>query len=60
VYSFELEFVYYVLSPDYNVYMDIQQAINFSIYEAFERESIVLAYPTQMLHGSLTEQSDES
>lgn len=43
------ETVYYVLSSDYNTYMDIQQAINLKIFEAFERERIEFAYPTQKL-----------
>jgi small-conductance mechanosensitive channel len=43
------ETVYYVLGPDYNLYMDIQQAINLEINEAFEREAIQFAYPTQTL-----------
>ena len=30
------EVVYYVLSPDYNVYMDVQQYINVRIKEEFE------------------------
>lgn len=41
------EAVYYVLSPDYNVYMDIQQAINLAIYERFAQDGIDFAYPTQ-------------
>lgn len=44
------ETVYYVLVPDYNVYMDIQQAINLAIYRRFEDEGIDFAYPTQTLH----------
>ncbi|MCP5518518.1 MAG: mechanosensitive ion channel family protein [Verrucomicrobiales bacterium] len=49
--SFALNFetVYYVGVPDYAVYMDIQQAINLRIHEAFEREAIEFAYPTQTL-----------
>jgi small-conductance mechanosensitive channel len=43
------EAVYYVLSPDYNLYMDIQQAINFAIHAAFEDAQIEFAYPTQKL-----------
>ena len=46
------EIVYYVLVPDYNVYMDIQQAINLAIYERFEKEGIDFAYPTQTLYVS--------
>jgi small-conductance mechanosensitive channel len=43
------EVVYYVLSPDYNRYMDIQQAINISIFESFAAEDIEFAYPTQTI-----------
>ncbi len=48
-YALIFETVYYVLGPDYNLYMDIQQAINLEINEAFEREGIEFAYPTQTL-----------
>jgi len=48
-YALQFETVYYVLSPDYNLYMDRQQAIYFAIHEAFEREGIEFAYPTQTL-----------
>jgi small-conductance mechanosensitive channel len=44
------EVVYYVLSPDYNIYMDIQQAINLGIVQCFEREEISFAFPTQTVH----------
>jgi small-conductance mechanosensitive channel len=44
------EAVYFVVEPDYNLYMDIQQAINLAILERFEREQIEFAYPTQTLH----------
>jgi len=48
--SLDFEIVYYVLSPDYNQYMDIQQAINLRIHERFEQESISFAYPTQTVY----------
>ena len=48
------EIVYYVLSADYNEYMDIQQAINLKIYDQFEAECIDFAYPTQTLHVNNT------
>ncbi|MGH8709284.1 MAG: mechanosensitive ion channel family protein, partial [Burkholderiales bacterium] len=44
------ETVYYVLSPDYNLYMDRQQAINFAIYEKFASEGVQFAYPTRTLY----------
>jgi len=43
------ETVYFVLGPEYNLYMDIQQAINLSIHAQFEEEGIEFAYPTQTL-----------
>lgn len=46
-YSIDFETVFYVLGPDYNLYMDILQAINLHIHAAFEREGIDFAYPTQ-------------
>jgi small-conductance mechanosensitive channel len=46
-YSQDFEAVYYVLVPDYNVYMDKQQAVNFYIHEQFESEGIEFAYPSQ-------------
>jgi small-conductance mechanosensitive channel len=48
-FALEFETVYYVLSPDYNRYMDIQQAINLTIHGAFEDERIEFAIPTQKL-----------
>ena len=48
--SLVYEVVYYVLSPDYNVYMDRQQAINLTIHRRFQEEGIDFAYPTRTLH----------
>jgi small-conductance mechanosensitive channel len=47
--SLTFEIVYYVLSPDYNVYMNTQQAVNLAIYSAFEREGIDFAFPTRSI-----------
>lgn len=44
------EAVYYVLSADYNTYMDVQQEINLAIKEAFEKEKIEFAFPTQTIY----------
>jgi len=49
-FALTFETVYYVLTPDYAVYMDIQQAINLKIYEAFAAKGIDFAYPTQTLY----------
>jgi len=48
-FSLNFEVVYYVLSSDYNKYMDTQQDINFAIKEEFEKLGIEFAYPTQTL-----------
>jgi len=48
--SLDFETVYYVLSADYNRYMDIQQAINLSVFREFARLNIEFAYPTQKLY----------
>lgn len=54
-FSLNFETVYYVLSADYNIYMDIQQAINLALVEAFEQRGIEFAYPTQTLYLARTE-----
>lgn len=48
-FSLVFETVYYVLGADYNLYMDIHQAINLYIHEKFEDQGIEFAYPTQTL-----------
>jgi small-conductance mechanosensitive channel len=45
--SLDFEVVYYVLEPDYNVYMDVQQSLNMAIYERFAAEGIEFAFPTR-------------
>lgn len=49
-YSLDFEIVYWVQDPDYNLYMDIQQAINLDIFQRFQQEGIEFAYPTQALY----------
>ena len=48
-FSLDFETVYYIGSPDYNLYMDRQQAINLAIFRRFAAEGIEFAYPTQTL-----------
>jgi small-conductance mechanosensitive channel len=48
-YSLNFEIVYWIQNPDYNVYMDIQQAINLAIFKQFKEKEIEFAYPTQTL-----------
>jgi len=49
-FALQFETVYYVLVSDYNVYMDIQQAINFALVRSFEEAGIEFAFPTQTVH----------
>lgn len=46
------ECVYYVSTPEYNIYMDINQAIHLGIKDAFEKEGIEMAFPTQTIYLS--------
>jgi small-conductance mechanosensitive channel len=47
--SLDFECVYWVLEPEYNTFMDVQQAINLAIARRFEERGIEFAYPTQTL-----------
>ena len=44
------DIVYYMTSQDFVKYKDTQQAINFAIREAFEKEGIEMAFPTQTIY----------
>ncbi len=48
-FSLNFEIVYYMKTRDYVKYMDMQQEINLAIKEAFEKESIEIAFPTQTI-----------
>lgn len=48
--ALEFETVYWVLSADYTIYMDVQQAINFAILRAFEADGIEFAFPSRTLY----------
>lgn len=48
--SLDFEIVYYVLSAEYNQYMDIQQAINLRIFEKFQEMEVEFAFPTRTLY----------
>lgn len=51
-FSLNFEIVYYVLSSDYNVYMDHQHAINLGLFREFQARGIQFAFPTRtvLLH----------
>jgi len=48
-FSLNFEVVYYMKTPDYDKYMDTQQEINFGILENFEKEGIIIPFPTQTI-----------
>ena len=48
-FSLIFEIVYYIKSSDFVKYMNIQQSINFEMKSVFEKEQIVMAYPTQTI-----------
>ncbi len=49
-FSLNFEVVYHVLSPDFNLYMDVQERINLALKQAFQEQGIEFAYPTQLLY----------
>lgn len=49
-YRLEFETAYYILSGDYDKYMDIRQEVNYRIKERFDQMGIEFAFPTQTLH----------
>lgn len=48
-FSLIYDIVYVIETPEYEVFMDVQQKINFEIYREFEKEKIEFAYPTQTI-----------
>ena len=49
-YCLNFEVAYFILSSDYDKYMDINQAVNLRIKEEFDKQGIAFAYPTQTLN----------
>jgi small-conductance mechanosensitive channel len=49
-FSLNFEVVYFVKNREYLDYMNTQQTINLAIKEAFEKEKIEMAFPTQTIH----------
>ncbi|MNH03439.1 hypothetical protein D3C79_627020 [compost metagenome] len=47
--ALEFECVYIVKDPGYNLYMDIQQAINFRLLERFSRIGAKFAVPVRAI-----------
>jgi len=48
--ALQFEVVYYVLTPDFNKYMDIQQEINLAILREFRRLGVDFALPTRTIY----------
>jgi small-conductance mechanosensitive channel len=44
--ALQFELVFFVTTPDFNVYADIQQAINLAILERFDAMGVKFAFPT--------------
>ncbi len=49
-FALTFETAYFVLSSDYETFMDIQQAVNMAIHRDFESAGIAFAFPTQTIH----------
>ena len=58
--ALEFEAVYYVLSAEYGVYMDTQQAINLELLRRFREAGVEFAFPTRAVHvyGQLSPSED--
>lgn len=48
--SLNFEVVYWLTTPDYNIYMDTQQTINLALVRRFQAEGIEFAFPTQTVY----------
>jgi small-conductance mechanosensitive channel len=58
--TLEFETVYIVLDPSYNVYMDIQQAINLGMMDEFAKIGVRFAMPSRAVHvASLPEMPEQ-
>lgn len=49
-FTYNFEVVFYMNTSDYTKYMDARQQINFGIVETFEKEGIVMPFPTQTIY----------
>jgi small-conductance mechanosensitive channel len=47
--SLNFEVIYYMMTSDYSKYLETQEKINFEIMEAFKKENIKFAFPTQTI-----------
>lgn len=49
-FSLNFQVIYYIKDNDYKNYLRLQEKINLKIMEAFEKQKIEMAYPTQTVH----------
>ena len=56
-YSLSFEIVYFVISRNYHLYLDIFQKVNLEIFKLFQNEKMKFAYPTQTVMVDGTEQT---
>lgn len=59
-YSLNFETVYYIPSPDYTIYMNVQQEIYQKLYRAFHEQDIEFAYPTQKLFTQAIQNTEDA
>jgi small-conductance mechanosensitive channel len=57
--SFDFETVYWMTTPDYNVYMDVQQQINLDLVRELAKIDVDFALPTKALVKTEDETVDE-
>ena len=50
-FSLDFEVSFYLSTPDYNKYMDVQQEINLKIMDIFNEKKIEFAFPTQTIYS---------
>jgi small-conductance mechanosensitive channel len=50
-YGLDFEFVYYVLDPGYNVFVEIQQRINLDMLDAWDELDVEFAVPARKVHA---------
>lgn len=58
--SLRFETVYFINNPEMSVFMDVQQKINFTIYEEFAKRGINFAFPSQSVYLNPTEKLEKT
>lgn len=53
--ALNFEVVYFVTSPDYNLYMDVQQAVNLSLKARLDAMEVAFGLPAQRTHAPALE-----